>query len=403
MSSAEPLTDGVTAPDGFRAAGLACGIKKNGKPDLALLFSASPCAAAGVFTQNRFSAAPVRLTARHLLSGSTRAVLVNSGNANACTGRQGERDALEMASLAARALGVPRRSVCVASTGVIGEPLPLAKIRGALPRLASRLSRDGGHDAAEAILTTDTRTKEIALRGELAGGEITLGGMAKGAGMIHPNMATLLGFITTDAAVTPETLRRALREAVEESFNRISVDGDTSTNDMVLLLANGCSGRSVPNKGKDYRVFLGLLSALCIDLARKVVEDGEGATKRVTLKVEGARSRSEASRIASAIVRSPLVKTAFFGEDANWGRIFAAMGASGVDLDPSRVDLYVEKVPLVLRGVGLGGEAEEAAAKRFKEKAFQITLKLGRGKAAVTYWTCDLSLDYVRINADYRS
>jgi glutamate N-acetyltransferase/amino-acid N-acetyltransferase len=403
MRSADPLTDGVTAPDGFRAAGMACGIKKNGKPDLALLFSDAPCAAAGVFTRNRFSAAPVRLTARHLSSGPVRAVLINSGNANACTGPQGERDALEMASLASKSLGVARRAVCVASTGVIGETLPLSKIRDALPILASKLSETGGHEAAEAILTTDTRTKEIALRGEVAGGEITLGGMAKGAGMIHPSMATLLGFITTDAAVASETLRRALREAVEESFNRISVDGDTSTNDMVLLLANGRSGRSVPKKGKDYRVFLERLSALCVDLARKVVEDGEGATKRVTLRVEGARSRSEAARIASAVVRSPLVKTAFFGEDANWGRILAALGASGVDLDPSRVDLYVGNVPLVMRGVGLGGEAEEAATKQLKEKEFQITLKLGRGKAAVTYWTCDLSLDYVRINADYRS
>jgi glutamate N-acetyltransferase/amino-acid N-acetyltransferase len=221
--------------------------------------------------------------------------------------------------------------------------------------------------------------------------------------MIHPNMATLLGFITTDAAVARETLRRALREAVEESFNRISVDGDTSTNDMILLLANGRSGRYVPKGGKNYRDFVGLLSAVCLGLARKVVGDGEGATKQVTLRVEGARSRAEAVRIASAIVRSPLVKTAFFGEDANWGRIFAAVGASGVDVTPSRVDLYIGNVPLVVRGVGRGKEAEEAASKRLKEKEFEITLKLGRGKAAATYWTCDLSLDYVRINADYRS
>jgi len=403
MKRPEPLADGVTAPKGFVASGIAAGIKKNGRPDLALLFSASPCAGAGVFTRNQFPAAPVRLSARHLASGRVQAVLINSGNANACTGPQGEQDALKMASLAARGLGIARRSVCVASTGVIGEPLPLEKIAGALPSLFPSLSREGGHLAAEAILTTDTQIKQVAFRAEISGDAVTLGGMAKGAGMIHPQLATLLAFVTTDARVDEQTLGRALREAMEESFNRISVDGDTSTNDMVLLLANGRSGVTVPSRGKDYRIFADLLTQVCQQLAQKVAWDGEGATKRVTLRIEGARNRREAIQVANAVVRSPLVKTALFGEDPNWGRIIAAAGSSGVSLALSRISLWIGGAPLVVKGAAQGKEAEAVAARHLKERDIELCLTLGSGKGAVRYWTCDLSLDYVRINASYRS
>lgn len=397
------LSRGVTAPKGFCAAGIASGIKPKGSLDLALLTSESPCAAAGVCTKNRFRAAPVRLTTRHLTAGPIQAVFVNSGNANACTGSQGERDAKEMATLAAKGLGIPRRAVCIASTGVIGEPLPMVKIRHALPMLIPKLSERGGYEAADAIMTTDTKRKEVALQGEIFGGTVTLGGMAKGAGMIHPNMATLLAFMTTDAKVATGTLRRALREAVDESFNRISVDGETSTNDMIVLLANGRGKTPIPSHGKGYTDFLELLKIVCQDLAKKVVWDGEGATKRVTLHLSGARNRSEAIQVATSVVRSPLVKTAFFGEDANWGRILAAIGASGVALDLPRIGVSIGDVPLVLRGMGQGKEAERAATTYLKKREFEITIKLGLGKAHVTFWTCDFSYDYIRINAGYRS
>ena len=403
MKTQEALSDGVTAPEGFLAAGIAAGIKKDRRPDLALLFSRHPCAAAGVFTRNRFRAAPVELSARHLARGTARAVLINSGNANACTGPQGARDALRMATLAARGLGIPLKSVCVASTGVIGEPLPMDRIGQAIPLLIPKLSRTGGSEAAEAILTTDSRRKEVTLRARIAGESVTLGGMAKGAGMIHPRMATLLGFLTTDARISPVTLRRALREAVDESFNRISVDGDTSTNDMVLALASGQGHAAVPSRGEDYRSFAALLTRACQELAQKVAWDGEGATKRVTLRIEGARNRREAIRVAEAVVRSPLVKTALFGEDANWGRILAAAGASGASLSLSRISLFIGGAPLVIKGIGQGKDAEASAARHLKADGVDILLRLGLGSAAVTYWTCDFSLDYVRINAAYRS
>jgi glutamate N-acetyltransferase/amino-acid N-acetyltransferase len=398
------VNGGITAPLGFLAAGMHAGIKKPSIPDLALIASMHDGPIAGVLTRNRVAAAPVVLTRRHLARGIGRAIIVNSGNANACTGRRGLADALETARLVARSLRTDVRKVFVGSTGVIGQFLPMDRLRPGIPRLVGRLRRTGGRDAARAILTTDKRVKEIALQARIGGRVVTVGGMAKGSGMIHPDMATMLAYVTTDAAITTGALRTALRQAVAPSFNCISVDGDTSTNDTVLCLANGRAGNPLLRAGsRDLAVFQELLDQVCRSLALQVCRDGEGVTKVVRILVTGARSEAEARLAARAIGTSCLVKTALFGEDANWGRIMAAIGRSGANIRPERIGLAFDGVPIVKKGASLGPSAERRIAPIARRREFTITADLGSGQSTAQIWTTDLSYEYVKINASYRS
>jgi glutamate N-acetyltransferase/amino-acid N-acetyltransferase len=387
---------------GFRMAGISAGLKKEGKLDLGLLVSDEPAAVAGVFTTNRVQAAPVRLTRDRIGSGRCQAVIVNSKNANCCTGPQGEADAAAMAEAAARALEIPVEMVAVASTGVIGEPLPLDKIAAAVPELTGALSEDGLGPFAASIMTTDTVPKWSAVTVSLAEGSFSVVGVAKGAGMIRPDMATLLSFVWTDASAPPDVLASILKPAVDASLNRISIDGDTSTNDTVLLLAGGASGVSA-SSGPGRNALAGAVQEVLSDLARAIVKDGEGATKLVEIRVRGANSDAEARKIADTVANSNLVKTAFFGQDANWGRILAAAGRAGVGFDPETVDLYFDNVRMVKGGIGCGKDAEAAATAVLKQPEFTVTLELAEGKGEAAVLTCDFSIDYVRINADYRS
>ena len=406
---AHSLSDGSpTTPLGFRAAAVAAGIKQSGRPDLVLVVSDRDCAAAGVFTSNRVAAAPVLLDRETLAAGraALRGVIINAGNANACTGAPGLADAREMQQLAAAAVGARPPQFLVMSTGVIGVPLPMERVRTGVAAAAPLLSAEGGPAAAEAIMTTDTRPKRAAVEVELTGGRVRLGGMAKGAGMIHPNMATLLGLLTTDAAVAPDDLDALLRDAVAGSFNAISIDGDTSTNDTVLLLANGAAGVALSD-AKSRARFAAALSDLCRQLAQMIVRDGEGATRVVTLRVTGATSAADARRAADAIATSPLVKTAFAGGDPNWGRILAATGRSGAMIDPDRLSLWVgapgaEPLQLVRAGTPTAfREADAAAVFALPEFIAHVDLALGDGET--TLWTTDLTHEYVTINADYRT
>jgi glutamate N-acetyltransferase/amino-acid N-acetyltransferase len=400
------IAGGVTAPIGFRAAGMYCGIKKKQKKqlDLALLISEQEGPVAGVFTTNQVVAAPVVLDRLHLKKGVGRAILVNSGNANACTGPQGMRIAKEMAQLAAAALGCAPHTVFIGSTGVIGQPLPIACIKKALPALIDRARRRGGGEAAQAIMTTDLKPKQVAVRAQLGGRLVTVGGMAKGSGMIHPNMATMLAYLTTDAAITAPALQLALRQAVDQSFNCITVDGDTSTNDTVLCLANGMAGNQTLKPGSaDFRQFCAMVETVCRTLALKICWDGEGVTKVVRVEVKRARSTKAAKQIAQTIATSNLVKTALFGGDANWGRVMAALGRAGVPIEPALINLQFGDVPMVRKGLGLGRMAERKLTKVFQAREFTILVDLGQGKAGAHMWTTDLSYEYVRINASYRS
>ncbi len=395
---------GITAPLGFQAAGIHCGIKKPDLLDLALCVSDVSGPIAGVFTRNRVVAAPVLLDQHHLRSRRGRAIIVNSGNANACTGEQGLVAAKQMATVVAEQLSIPVHQVFVGSTGVIGRVLPIDRITAAVPTLIARLSISGGDQAAQAILTTDLRPKTVAKREKIGGRIVTIGGMAKGSGMIHPNMATMLAYLTTDASIAPAALQQALRSAVNRSFNCITVDGDTSTNDTVLCLANGLAkNRPIQQGTKPYRDFERLLTDAAQELALMICRDGEGVTKVVTIRVQGATTASSAKRVADTIATSNLVKTALFGEDANWGRVMAAIGRSGVAIDPAKVTVRFDDVVMVKRGVGTGLEAERKIAQVFKQKEFTITVQLGQGQARAHMWTTDLSYDYVRINASYRS
>ncbi len=406
-------------PLGFTFAGVAAGIKKTGAADLALIVSDRPCAAAAVFTQNAFPAAPV-LYDRGLVAGTPaglRAVAINAGCANACTGDAGLADAAEMAAQTEAALGLPPRSAAVMSTGVIGPRLPMAKIAVGVQTAAGALSAEGWDAASRAIMTTDTRPK-VAFREVGAGlASARIFGMCKGAGMIHPNMATMLSVITTDAAIEPDVLAEMLRQAVAVSFNAISIDGDSSTNDTVLLLANGASGRKLEAGSSGFSAFASALTSLCIDLAQQIVRDGEGATKFITVRVEGAASDADAKRAAKAIANSPLVKTAFYGSDANWGRILAAVGYSGAAVDPGKADLWIaagtgrgdaetrghgELLQLVRAGQPFA-YSEEAASAIFAEPEIVVRVQLGLGAGVATVWTCDLSHDYVSINGHYRT
>jgi glutamate N-acetyltransferase/amino-acid N-acetyltransferase len=387
---------------GFSFSGVVSGLKKNGRKDLGLIYSEVPAGVAGAFTRNRVQAAPVLLDRERLKKGFCRAVIANSGSANCCTGVQGMKDAVSEAKLAADGLNISEDQVLVASTGVIGKPLPVDKIESAVPELVKALSPEGIDDFAQAIMTTDTVPKIVSKKGKIGGSGFTITGVAKGAGMISPDMATMLCFICTDAAVTPDFLKEALASSVEKSFNRITIDGDTSTNDTVLVMANGMSGASVKSRSeKEY--FRGLLDEVLMALAKMVVKDGEGATKLVDVIVKGATSDSDAEIIARTIANSNLVKTALFGEDANWGRILAAAGRAGVVFDPLLVNISFDDVLMVKSGMGCGDAAEKEATKVLKKPEFSITvdLKTGKGKASVL--TCDFSIDYVKINADYRS
>jgi len=335
------LRGGITSVNGFLASGVSCGIKKDSKLDLALIFSEKVSAAAGLFTTNRFIAPPLILTKKNLRKGTGQAVIINSGNANAATGSRGYEDAIEMGVLTARELGIDSSLVSVASTGVIGEPLPMDKIRSGIDLAVNGLKKNGGKDAARAIMTTDIFFKETAVRRMIGGKEVTVGGIAKGSGMIHPNMATMLAFIVTDAAISSTLLKNSLRKATDLSFNMITVDGETSTNDMVLCLANGMSGANEIKEGSsELNEFQSLLEYACLSLAKMIVKDGEGATKFVTITVDSARNFKDAKKIAMSVGRSLLVKTAFFGEDANWGRFMAAIGYSGVKVDEGKIDIY---------------------------------------------------------------
>lgn len=395
---------GVTAPQGFRAAGMHCGIKKQKTPDLALVVSDVSGPIAGVFTKNQVVAAPVVLDRYHLRHGLGRAILVNSGNANACTGQAGLMAAIQTASRLARTLDISTHQVFIGSTGVIGRRLPVERILRGLPGLVAALSRRGGPMAAKAIMTTDLRPKSVVVQSFVNGRLVTIGGMAKGSGMIHPNMATMLGYLTTDAAVTRPVLQQALVAAVNESFNCISVDGDTSTNDTVLCLANGLAGNRVIQIGTPaYRRFVSMLMQACRSLALSICRDGEGVTKVVCIEVSGAKTQAQARQVAATVGTSNLVKTALFGEDANWGRVMAAIGRAGVPVVPSRISLSFDGVPMVRKGVGLGLGAERRIASVFRRREFTITVGLGQGRHRARLWTTDLSFDYVKINASYRS
>ena len=396
----------ITDVHGILAAGVHAGLKKTGAMDLALVVSEAPAACAGVFTTNRFQAAPVLYDrdAIHSDPWGVRALVINSGCANACTGPEGEEDAREMARLAGRAAGIDPNRVLVMSTGVIGQRLPMDKIAHGVALAAPALSARGGHDAARAIMTTDTRPKEVAVRTTVAGKQVTVAGMAKGAGMISPKMATLLSAIFTDAAASPTALDAIIRHATERSFNCITVDGDMSTNDTLLLLANGLARNPTIGGPNDegYQELLAAVTFVATELAKKVAFDGEGATKRVTIEVKGGRTREEAHQAAMTIAKSPLVKTAIYGRDANWGRVLCAVGYSGVPVNPDHVDMWLGDLHLVHQGRPYDVNEERAAA-ILAEEDVSITVDLGMGQESVTVWTCDLSHDYVSINAHYRT
>ena len=399
----------VTQAQGFQASGVHVGVKTSNKSkkDVALIYSDVPCNVAGVFTTNNVKAAPVLYDMKIVESGTAQAVIINSGNANACTGQQGLDDAQAMANITAGALGINADDVLVCSTGVIGHNLPMDRIENGIKQVAGMLSPAGGRDAAEAILTTDVYRKEMSKTVDIDGITITLGGMAKGSGMICPNMATMLCFITTDAAIEGDALKKALKEAATLSFNQISVDGDMSTNDTCLLLANGKAGNAVIQYGTPaYEKFLGVLQELCYYLAKKIARDGEGATHLFEAEVLNAATHEDALKAAKSVVSSDLVKAAVFGKDANWGRIICAVGYSGAQFDQYAVDIKlasdVGEITVAVNGGGLEFD-EDYAAKILAEENVKTIIDLKAGEHSAEAWGCDLTYDYVKINADYRT
>jgi len=387
---------------GFKFAGVASGLKKDGRKDLALIYSETSANVAGVFTRNQVKAAPVILDMQRIVSGTCQAVIANSGNANCCTGENGMRDAVLTARWTAQELELPEEQVLVASTGVIGEPLPVDKIQKALPALVKALDSDRVFDFAEAIMTTDKVPKVVSRKGNLNGKAFTLTGIAKGSGMIRPDMATLLCFIMTDIAAEPRVLKEMLRASTDRTLNRITVDGDTSTNDTALLIANGLSGAALNNSAAR-REFERILDEVMMTLAKQLVKDGEGATKLVEIAVKGAKSNANALQVAETVAQSNLLKTALFGEDANWGRILAAAGRSGVPIKPDAIDVYFADVLMVKNGMGCGKKAEAEASQILKQSEFVLTIDLKMGNGLASVLTCDFSIDYVKINASYRS
>ncbi|WP_003544641.1 bifunctional glutamate N-acetyltransferase/amino-acid acetyltransferase ArgJ [Desulfotomaculum nigrificans] len=397
------VTGGVTAAKGFKASGVAAGLKRNGQLDLALIVSEVPASVAGVYTTNLVKAAPLELTRQRVSLGTARAVIVNAGNANACTGTRGIPDAQAMAAAAAKGLAIPEEQVLVASTGVIGVPLPVEKIVNAVSAAVAALSRENHTSAAQAIMTTDLVPKECAVQLEIQNSTVTIGGMAKGSGMIHPNMATMLGFITTDAAISSEVLQLALKQAVDDSFNMITVDGDTSTNDMVLVLANGQAGNpEIKPDTEDYRRFCSGLTRVCTELAKMIARDGEGATKLIEVQVKGAPTRRDARLAARAVVGSNLFKAAVFGRDANWGRILCALGYSGAHFDPSQADIFIGHVQVAKDGGAVVFD-EAKATEMLSQDPVQVLVDLKAGSHTATAWGCDLTYEYVRINGSYRT
>lgn len=394
---------GITLPKGFRSIGVHCGIKRS-KKDLALIVSDVPATGAAVFTKNNVVAAPVVLSKQHFSQRKTfRAIVVNSGNANACTGEKGYENACSMADATAEALGIYPSEVFVASTGVIGEPLPVEKVVQGINMAAALLSEGEHESAAEAIMTTDTFVKSASATFELNGKMVNIGGIAKGSGMIHPNMATMLGFVTTDATFEHDVFQALLKHTVDRTFNRIVVDGDTSTNDMVIALANGESGIAPLHPGTPaFTTFAAQLEQLLKKLALDIVRDGEGATKLVEIRVEGASSEADATRVAKTIALSPLVKTAIHGEDANWGRIIAAAGYSGVEFDPAKFEIVINHLPILGRNFTVTLSNAEAN-KTLKSDFIELIVKLNNGTATACVWTCDFSEQYVVINGSYRT
>ena len=387
---------------GFQSAGMAAGIKKDNNLDLGIIYTQQPAVAAGVFTRNRVQAAPVRLTRGHIANGSAQAVIVNSGNANCCTGPRGEADALQMARIAADRLDLPVEEVVVASTGVIGEPLPMTAIERAIPELASALNPNGFESFARSIMTTDTVPKLIRREAEIEGQPFTLVAIAKGAGMIRPDMATMLCFVCTDAAIGQSMLQQCLGTAVDRSLNCITIDGDTSTNDMVLVMANGQSDAKINTPARE-NIFQDVLEDALLEISIRLIRDGEGVNKVVEIQVKGAESDADAFRVADTVAHSPLVKTAFFGEDANWGRIIAAVGRAGAYISPDKIDLYFNDIRVVQAGQGCGLESETRATSVLKQPEFSVTIDLNKGNGAARILTSDFSVEYVKINADYRS
>ena len=404
------ISGGVCAAQGFRAAGLHVGVKTHAtwKKDVALIVSDVDCAAAAVFTKNAVKAAPIHVDLQHLKNGRARAVIANSGNANACA-PQGEENAERMCAAVAGAIGCAAEDVLVSSTGVIGQRINVEAIEAAVPALCAALERsEAASDAAgHAIMTTDTVKKEVAVETVVGGKTVRLGGVAKGSGMIHPNMGTMLCFLTTDCAISPEMIKAALLETVRVSFNRISVDGDTSTNDTCLVLANGLAGNApITAKGPDYDAFLAALRALCTELARKMASDGEGARHLITCAVKGAKSEKSAEIIAKSVVSSTLTKAAIFGADANWGRVLCAMGYSGEDFDPDKVSVRFASaagdIQVCAGGRGLDFD-EDLAKKILTEHDVEINIAMGEGSGECVCWGCDITYDYIKINGDYRT
>ncbi|MHB1393737.1 MAG: bifunctional glutamate N-acetyltransferase/amino-acid acetyltransferase ArgJ [Clostridia bacterium] len=391
----------------FKASGVISGIKKNGSKDLCIIYSEKESVAAAAFTANMVKAAPVLLNMEHIQSKNTQAIVVNSGNANACTGKQGHKDAKTMAELTASLLNIPPDSVLVASTGVIGVPLPMHCVESGIKNACENLSYDGGKDAVQAIMTTDTYAKSVTVEAELDGKVVLLSGIAKGSGMIHPNMATMLSFITTDANITKAMLQEALSESVQKTYNMISVDGDTSTNDMVIILANAAAdNKPIESKDASFDTFKKALELLNTELAKLIARDGEGATKLIECTVINAQSAADACKLSKSVISSDLVKAAFFGNDANWGRILCALGYSGGHFSPEKVDVFFESKAGCIQLVA-GGEplqfCEETASAVMAEEYVKIKVDLKEGSFSATAWGCDLTYDYVKINGSYRS
>ncbi len=404
------IEGGVCAAQGFKAAGIHVGVKTHAtwKKDVALIVSDVDCAAAAVFTKNVVKAAPIHVDKKHLENGRARAVIANSGNANACA-PHGEENAIRMCQAAAKAIGCDPTDVLVSSTGVIGQTINVAVIEEGLPQLYGALAAtaEASDAAAHAIMTTDTEKKEAAVETTIGGKTVRLGGIAKGSGMIHPNMGTMLCFLTTDCAISPEMIKTALLETVNVSFNRISVDGDTSTNDTCMVLANGLAGNAeITEKGADYDAFLAALRTLCIALAKKMASDGEGAKHLITCTVTGAADEQQAELVAKSVIGSTLTKAAIFGADANWGRVLCAMGYSGADFDPEKVDVHFTStagdIAVCQQGRGLDFD-EDLAKKILTEHDIEINITMGEGVASCTCWGCDITYDYIKINGDYRT
>ena len=396
-------TQGVTFAKGFTAAGVKAGIKKSGNLDVAVIYTKTQAVVAGTFTQNKVAAAPVYVSKEVVATGTAHAIVANAGCANACTGQQGLDDAHKMAQIAADELGVNANDVIVGSTGVIGVNLPMDKLEAGIKDAVTNLSADGSDNAGRAIITTDTHSKSVTCEFELSGKTVRMGAIAKGSGMIRPNMATMLCYITTDIAIDQALLQKAVSGCVEKSFNMISVDGDMSTNDMVIVLANGeANNAKITEENTDYQIFFDKLMMLCTELAKQIAADGEGASKFLTINVKGAKSFADAKTVGMAIANSPLVKTAFFGEDPNWGRVICAVGYSGADMVPEKTVVKFGGITIFANGTGATYD-EKALAHVMKQKDIVIDIELNMGQEDATVWSCDLSYEYVKINGEYHT